>query len=232
MEEKQISNKFKFSYGFLEHLGNTCISAYERDFAILESYGINAAFKESVETKLDELRNFGDDIEFAGLSIDLCETKDKYAGELRVMIRTVMSRVENIFKPGSSKWKRFDTKHLSHMNDQLLSRCGFRVVRICNIFLAQLGPKGVTPELLAELQELSVKFYNSWDEFHDAELNRICVATERVMLANELYDLITEMFRCGKDYWSSRNEAKYRAYIIYDTPSGKPSEEENPADEK
>jgi hypothetical protein len=232
MEEKPITNKFKFSYGTLLALGDTCLSLYERDFAVLEGYGINENFRLAVEAKLEASRDFPTDEEFAGEAIDLCETKDKNADDLRVLIRTVMSRVENVFKPGSGKWKRFDTKGLSHMNDHLLARCGFRVVRMCNVYLTQLAPKGITPALLTELHDLSTKFYNSWDEFHDAELNRICVTTERLTLGNELYDLITEMFGYGKDYWSTRNYAKYKAYIIYDTPSGKPDKEDEKPEDK
>jgi hypothetical protein len=232
MEEKPITNKFKLSYPSLIGLGDTCLSLYAKDFTILEGYGINETFKEAVETKIQELRSIGADCEYEGEAMNFCEIKDKNADDLRVLIRTVMSRVENVFKPGSGKWKRFDTKGLSHMNDHLLARCGFRVVRMCNVYLTQLAPKGITPALLTELHDLSTKFYNSWDEFHDAELNRICVTTERLTLGNELYDLITEMFGYGKDYWSTRNYAKYKAYIIYDTPSGKPDKEDEKPEDK
>lgn len=231
MEDEKISNKFKFSIAKLCGWGDSCLTLYEKDFSILEAYGINAAFKLNVETKLQELRNFPSDNELFGASIDLCEVKDKTAEELRVAIRTIMSRVENVFKKGSGQWKRFGTKGLSQMNDNLLSRCGFRVGRMCNIYLAKLASKGVTPALLNELQILSTTFYNNIDEFQDAELERVCVTTERRKLANDLYDLIVEMFDYGKDYWSTRNDAKYKAYIIYNTPSGRSSKKDkNPAD--
>ncbi len=207
-------------------LGNRCLSLYEKDFSVLETYGINETFKEAVETKIEELSNIGSDPEYQGEAMDFCEIKDKNADDVRVMIRTIMSRVENVFKPGSGKWKRFDTKGLSQMNDHLLARCGFRVVRICNVYLSQLTPKGITPAMLTELNDLTTQFYKSWDDFHDAECNRVCMTTERLTLGNELYDLITEMYGYGKDYWYTRNEARYKNYIIYDTPSGKPDKEE------
>ena len=42
----------------------------------------------------------------------------------------------------------------------------------------------------------------------------------RVEMANVLYGIIVELFDFGKDYWYTRNEAKYNDYIIYDTPGG------------
>ena len=46
-------------------------------------------------------------------------------------------------------------------------------------------------------------------------------ATEdRIELGNELYKKIVELFDFGKDYWITRDEAKYNDYIISDTPSG------------
>ena len=50
--------------------------------------------------------------------------------------------------------------------------------------------------------------------------SRLCGTRDRAILGNELYALIVEMFNAGKNYWFSRNEAKYKDYVIYNTPSG------------
>jgi hypothetical protein len=222
MFDHELKTEFNFSFGYLGHLGETALSLIVRDFIELGAYGVDAAYKTNLETKLTEFSEFPDDQELLGAVVDLREIKDTNADSLRVAIRTMMTKVEKVFPPNSGKWIRFGTKALSQMDDHLLGRCGPRVARMCTKYLAILTPKGVTAALITELEDLSDKFNKSWDEFKDAELERISVTHERIGLANTIYGIITELFDFGKDYWSTRDISKYKAYVIYNTPSGQP----------
>jgi hypothetical protein len=220
--DHELKTEFKFSYGYLGHLGETALSLITRDSTELGTYGVDAAYKLNLETKLTEFSDFPDDEELLGAAVDLREIKDTNADNLRVAIRTMMTKVEKVFPINSGKWIRFGVKSLSQMDDHALGRCGPRVARMCNKFLADLTPKGVTAALITELETLSDKFNDSWDEFTDAELERISTTHQRIGLANSIYAIIVEVFDFGKDYWSTRDISKYKGYVIYNTPSGQP----------
>jgi hypothetical protein len=188
----------------------------------LADYGIDVTFKTNLDTALAKLVNYPDDQEFLGAEMNLREIKDADGEKLRVGIRNMMTKVENVFKPGKGNWFRFDTRDLSKLIDNELADCGFRVVRMANVFLTELTPKGVTAASIAELENKAKEFKKSLNKFDDAMRERISAAHHRVDLANDLYDLIVEMFNDGKDYWSTRDISKYKNYVIYDTPNGTP----------
>ncbi len=213
---------YNFSISTLVTTGDIGVSNIVRDTTPLSSYGVNAAYKANFETVLEEVRNCPTDIEFTGNMKDLGEIMKVDAQNVRIAVRSVMSRVVGVYPVNSGKWTRFGTKGLDEMNDQDLASCGLRVVRIATLFLTQLASKGVTVALLDNLEDLSKKLFKSFHDHHDAELERIAATTERVELANKFYAMIVELFGYGKDYWSSRNYAKYKSYIIYNTHDAKP----------
>ena len=203
-------------------LGDTGVSLQQRDTPELANYGIDDTYMDSFNDTLTAARNFPSDAEYVGAMKDMGETKDFDAQNLRIAIRSMMSRVVNVFPVNSGKWARFNTKGLDDMTDNELSICGHRVARMAQLFITQLASKGVTTALITELHTLSTKLSESVDKHHDAELERTAATNDRIMLANKLYAMIVEIFGYGKDYWSSRNYAKYKAYVIYNTHDSKP----------
>ena len=221
MENKRLKPNFMFSFAELESLGGTAVSLAQRDHEELVSYGVDEVFVSNLEEKTEQLRNFATDPELLGAEVDCNETKVAYFDDTKIAIRTMMVKVKQVLKEESPMWILFGTKGLNEMNELQLIKCGFRVVRRATQFLEQLLPKGVTQEMIDEL-ELTVKnFDEAYDKQQDAKYERKSTTVQRLMLANDLYALITELFNYGKDYWYTRNEAKYKAYIIYNTPSGK-----------
>ena len=222
MKTQIIKTNFNFGLTTLVTFGDRGISSRVRDHDILLSYGIDDAYMSLFSSILEEVRNFPTDIEYMGKVKDLRETKVIDAENLTIAIRSMMSRVVNVFPRNSGKWIRFDTKGLNKMSDTALHDCGLRVVRMATLFLTQLASKGVTVELIDDLQTLSNKLLVSIEAHDDAALERIAATADRIEVANKLYGMIVELFSYGKDYWSSRNYARYKAYIIYNTPTAKP----------
>ena len=70
---------------------------------------------------------------------------------------------------------------------------------------------------------LTVKnFDDCLDEQQYAIRKRRATTIDRINLGNNLYGIIIELFSYGKDYWITRNYARYKDYLIYNTPTGKP----------
>jgi hypothetical protein len=221
MENKKLKTNFMFSFGELEQLGDKAAILAVQDHTELLSYGVDAAYVTSVEGKTDQLKNFETDEELEASAMGFYEDKIRFADNVKVGIRTMMIKVKQVFKEDSGNWIRFGTKGMNEMEDLKLIKCGFRVVRMSNYFFAQLSAQGVTQAMIDAL-ETDVKNYDkAYDDQQDAKLMRKCVTQERLLLANSLYALITELFDYGKDYWSTRSAARYKEYVIYDKPARK-----------
>lgn len=226
MESKRKKPNFMFGVAELMQLGDKATDLGEQDAAVLAPYGVNQQFLDLISDKTNQLKDFSTDEELEGKAMILNEIKIKMAEAAKISIRTMMIKVKQVFKNDSGNLIRFGTKGMNAMKDLELIKCGFRVVRMSNIFLPDLAVKGVTQAMIDAL-ETDIKNYDkSYDDQQDAKLLRNSITYERLLLANELYALITELFDYGKDYWSSRNAARYKDYLIYNTTSGKKQEAE------
>jgi hypothetical protein len=221
MPTKRLMPNFMITFAELEQLGDSANSRIEEDSAILETYGIDDDFKTLLTDKTQELKDFPTDEEMEGDVMDQTETKNKLADSVKVSIRSIMVRVKQVFKEDSGEYVRFGTKNLGLLKDLELVKCGFRVVRRATEYLGQLEAKGLTQAMIDELESYVTQFDQAIDDQQDAALMRSCVTINRLILANSLYAMITELYDCGKDYWASRNAAKYKGYVIYDVPPAK-----------
>jgi hypothetical protein len=222
MKENEPVIDFRFSFGSLAQLGDKASGLAERDSAELAAYGVDDTFKTNLATQTQALKDCPSDEEYEGNVKDLTEKKDLSVDAIKVAIREIMARVINVFPVGSGKWLRFHTEGLNEMDDPNLIKCGYRVVRMATLFSAQLLVKGVTPEMIQDLKDLTTTYDDDYDAQQDAKLERRSATRDRVLLANGLYHLIVELFGYGKNYWVTRDSAKYKDYIIYNTPSGNP----------
>jgi hypothetical protein len=91
---------------------------------------------------------------------------------------------------------------------------------MANAYTVELQAKGLTAGMIADLDTKCTQFDLAIAAKEDAVLAREVATEQRVTLANDLYARIVRICGFGKDYWFTRNEAKYNDYVIYDTPTG------------
>ncbi len=220
MKKPEPKTDFNFSYADLEQLGDKADDLMGRDATELTDYGVIAIYRADVATKTQALKDYQTDEELLGEVTEATEQKDVAADALRVSIRGMMVRVKQVFKPGSATHKGFGTAALDELTDSDLVRCGNRVVRLATEHIADLASKGVTPAVIGLLGIAVTGLDEAIDAQDTAIRTRNEATQERVEMANVLYRIIVELFDFGKDYWYTRNEAKYNDYIIYNTPGG------------
>jgi hypothetical protein len=221
MENKRLKPNFMFSQGELMQLGDKAESLATQDQAQLLSYGVDAAFITNIADTTQQLKDFPTDEELEGKAMHYNQLKTETSETVKSGIRTMMVKVKQVFGENSGKFIRFGTTGMNEMDDLKLIKCGFRVVRMAGLFLLQLAVKGVTQAMIDAL-ETDVKNYDrAYDDQQDAKFLRKSFTHERLLLANALYGQISELFDYGKDYWSTRNQARYKDYIIYEVPQAK-----------
>jgi hypothetical protein len=90
--------------------------------------------------------------------------------------------------------------------------------------LDDLAEKGLTQQMLDDLETVIGEFDNALSMQEDAISSRDIATEERIEKANAIYAIVSKHCDTGKRIWVSSNQAKYNDYVIYDTPSGKPEE--------
>ena len=220
MKKTVASFNFKFSYADLIGLGEKTNSLMGRDQEELLTYSVNDQDRTAIAEATAELQDLPTDDEYKGTIIEFTATKDKLADEVKVGIRTFMVRVADAFGENSGTYSRFGTAGLSKLADLDLLQCCKRVLRMANTYSAQLQAKGLTAAMIEGLNTNCTQLDLAIAAKEDAVLAREVATEHRVTLANDLYARIVRISGFGKDYWYTRNEAKYNDYIIYDTPTG------------
>ncbi len=226
MRKTIIAPIFHLSLAELDQLGDKGVQLINQDQTILANYGVDAAYKAFLETKTQELKDCPTDPELEGKVKNRTEIKDRLADNLKVSIRSLMIRVKQVYREDGGKWSRFGTLGLDKMNDLELAKCGYRVAQIAAEFIADLASKGITQSIIDALHADAKSFDEAIDAQQYYTRLRSCATYDRIMLANQVYAKITELFDYGKDYWGSRDAARYKDYIIYDTPTAKPAVED------
>ena len=91
--------------------------------------------------------------------------------------------------------------------------------------------RSITQADIDALEADAINMDQAWDEQQYKTYLRNSVTHDRLLLANELYSRIMELYDYGKNYWVTRNYAYYQDYIIYDTPKHKSKKAKKKADE-
>ncbi len=220
MRKSEVKPIFNQSFADLMQLGDKADDLMERDAVELLPYGVDATFRSDTATLTQDLKDFPTDEELQGAAAEQTEIKNESADVVKVLIRSVMVRAKNAFGESSAKYRRFGTKGLDELTDNDLLKCGKRVVRTATLFQVPLSAKGLTPAMIAALNTKVTTFDDDIDAQDDAIRQRDNATEDRIELGNALYKKITELFDYGKDYWITRDEAKYNDYVIYDQPAG------------
>lgn len=220
MKKKEAQRGYNFPDAELITMGNAKIAFMRRDITAFETYGIDAAAINSLETAIETFTNNVSDVELAGRQVLSTEAKDAKAEQLREGIRGVMSRVALKHNVGSTEYKMFGTELLSRQTDSNLLLTAKRVYRLGTEGLAIYSANGLNAGMLAQI--ITVR-----EELDDLMVDqkikigiRDNLQEDRVEEGNAIYKTLSSYASTGMSIWVSSDVAKYNDYIIYNTPSG------------
>ncbi len=215
---------FRMPFSNLAQLGDTAASLIVRDMIELGLFGITAATKTAIEQNTVTLKEYPTDIELLSEVSYCVEERLKAEDDVKVQIREIMHRAKSLWGEDHSRYRSFGTHGMDAMSVSDLHRCACQVVRIGTLRLTELTPKGLTQAILDTLEDRTAELDTWIDKKVDAVNARDEATCERIATANALYKKIVDVFDIGKNYWFTRNEAKYNDYVIYNTPNAQPAE--------
>ena len=220
MKKKEAKRVYNFPDAELITIGNAKIAFMRRDIAAFETYGIDAAAIDSLETAIETFTDNISDVELAGRQVLSTEAKDAKAEQLREGIRGVMSRVALKHNVESTEYKMFGTELLSRQTDSDLLLTAKRVYRLATEGLAIYSANGLNAGMLAQIITLREELD---DLMVDQKIKigiRDNLQEDRVEEGNAIYKTLSAYASTGMSIWVSSDVAKYNDYIMYNTPSG------------
>jgi len=214
MAKRETFRIYSITDARLVQLADGVADCVERDLAELAMYGITQATVDDLRAARNAFDDIAPDNYFNAQVSATTEKKNLLADELRLVTRGIMTRVENKFTAMSDEYLRFGTASLSRMNDLELHHCSLRVHKKATELLNELVSEGLTIAILDDLLQKATGFDATLANHFDAKRNRDIATTERISRGNTLYRFVVKLTNTGKDYWATRNEAKYNDYLL------------------
>jgi hypothetical protein len=229
MKKHEVVRLYNFSDAKLIEIGNEKIAFMRRDADAFASFGLDNTKFTELETKITDFSNLITDIETSSEQVEITKQKDEKAEELRVAIRSVMTRAAQKYGNTSARYANYGTDTLSKQSDSELIITAKRVVRVGTANLSDLASEGLENTHLDKIGTLN-------DEFGTLLINqklkigeRDIKQEDRVEDGNAIYSLLIKYTQTGQDIWETSDVAKYNDYIIYNTPSGEESSDIPPS---
>ncbi|MBC7495298.1 MAG: hypothetical protein H7221_09850 [Flavobacterium sp.] len=219
-KKEMIVAKFRFAFSFLKQLADELVMLIERDIAEFTDRGFTAAKKTALQAAIDAVENFSTDEELLGVKMSTTETKDAARASLETQMRTVFLAAKNTFGEKTGKFREFGDVNLTKQTDSDLVRSAKAMITTATKYATDLGGEGITTAKTALMTTTRSELDKAIDDQKNAIKDRDNATETRILLANDLYDLVVRYADTGKDIWITKSEAKYNDFVIYDTPSG------------
>jgi len=221
-KKKESVRTYRFTDGKLVQVFDGVMVAVDRDTALMAPRGYTPERCAVLIAQRDEFADFPIDDYYAGEQGIKTEAKDFARGSLTTPLRTVLTAAENVYGARSKHYRQFGSQALSRLSDNDLIRRARNIVRTATLRLDDLKTEGITAAMLTQITALIKTLDDSVDLQLKAGWDRENATSERVEMGNDLYGELVKMCNTGKDIWYEVDEAKYKNYVIYNTPSGEP----------
>jgi site-specific recombinase XerC len=215
MKQEVVVFSSNMSYGDLSQLADAGVNTAMRDLNDLSLFGVDLAFIDSIRQKNALFKNFATDEEYSGMVSKRTQEKNDLRNIVTKGISNIMIRVKNKYGANSPEHKRFSTGNMHKDTDSDLVRLARRVTRLASEYLNDLYEKGLRQSEIDGLNEQIDAFDKSIEIKDQVVKERDTATQQRALLANEIYNLVSELFDYGKQCYVDTNEAKYNDYVIY-----------------
>ena len=193
------------------------ISYAKRDIAGFETYSYDTGRLTKFEAACNKFVELPDDDELLGIQMQMTDKKADAMNQLKISIRSVMTRVAMKYHNKSGRYRRFGTQKMGDMSDAQLLFCGRRVIRVGNQMLPFLSDAGLSEETLKKVADTVLGFENSIHIQKDKVSDRDIMVERRTELGNNLYEELIVLCNIGKDIWIDKDNVKYEQYVIYES---------------
>lgn len=189
----------------------------ERDIAQVTAYGFSKERLAQLKAKCQEFHDLPSDDEMVGDQMEMTATKGRLADELKVVIRSVMTRVAMKYPKRSGRYRKFGTAKMGDMSDAQLLFCGRRVARVAKQLMPFLEESGLSQLHIDKVLEACQAFEEAVNRKHDKVSDRDIMVETRTQMGNAIYEELVVLSNIGKDIWIDQDPVRYEQYVLYES---------------
>lgn len=228
MKLKELKRDYAMSDAALLRTANQKHQSLTRDLAALAPRNVSAATLTGLQLLISNFETFPTDEELLGDEMLATQEKDKKSEELRVLIRSVRTMVQNKWGTADARYRKYGFEEVSKSFNEGLYRLGKRVARIAATQVTDLASEGLSAATITQLNTVVAALDACLDKQDDMANKRQIATQDRIKAGNLLYKEIVRLCNTASDFFSTTDAARYNDYIIYDAATAPTSSGDMP----
>jgi len=210
-----MKKDFNFPYSELIQRSDKMEPIIIRDQEQLSVYGFEPDTALKIRTKADVLRDLPTDEYWIGQQMLKTSSKNEARAGVDDLLADLRHRCKRALGENSINYKLFRFSRLASMNDRDIIVFGNNAISSAESMQDALASHHIDTDYLAQLKSRIRQLDDALDEQTEMENIRSRKQSERMQLANDLYQLIREVCETGKLIWKGKDENNYADYVIY-----------------
>jgi len=210
-----MKKTFNFPYSELIQRSDKLEPIVVRDLEPLSVYGFARDTALKIRTRADILRDLPTDEYWLGQQMLKTNCKNEARAKIDELLTDFRHRCKRALGENSVNFKLFRFSRLASMNDRDIIIFGNNAINSAESMQDALASHLIDANYLEHLKSLIRELDNALDEQTEIEKLRTRKQSERMQLANGLYQLISDVCETGKLIWKGKDENNYTDYVIY-----------------
>lgn len=225
-----MKKNFNFPYSELIQRSDKLEPIVVRDLEQLSVYGFARDTPLKIRTRADILRDLPTDEYWLGQQMLKTNSKNDARAKIDELLVDFRHRCKRALGENSVNFKLFRFSRLASMTDRDIIVFGNNAINSAETMQDALASHLIDANYLEHLKGLIRELDDALDEQTEIEKLRTRKQSERMQLANGLYQLIRDVCETGKLIWKGKDENNYADYVIYG--STKSTKEETETEDK
>jgi len=210
-----MKKSFNFPYAELIQRSDKMEPIVIRDQEQLSVYGFEPDTALKIRTKADVLRDLPTDEYWIGQQMLKTNSKNEARAATDDLLADFRHRCKRALGENSINYKLFRFSRLASMNDRDIIVFGNNAINSAESMQDALAAHHIDADYLAQLKFSIRQLDDALDAQKEMENIRTRKQSERMQLANDLYQLIRDVCETGKLIWKGKDENNYADYVIY-----------------
>ncbi len=185
-----------------------------RDADELAKRGITAAMLTRFDKDTTAFGEMDPDAVLVQEGAAVTETKDATQVALETAIQAVMDCVGLKDDPRTAAYKRFGVSSVTSLSQAKLHLAATMVAKQGRKYLAEYADKGLTADLLKDVETQDAAFVDQMANRHEAVSTRAGATRARLLFGNGLYRQLVALANAGQAAWRLTDAQKAHEYVI------------------
>lgn len=218
MENGIPRRNYVFSDPYLHQLCNEKIVIAGRDFQKLFFQSSAPLSLTALSARNTAFKDLPSEYELTCKMEEVGETKTYLAAQLRTGIRNILHRLS--YQPNAlpASVQKLEKPCLEQLTDTDLLSYGKSLAQTLSPALPDIRDTGLTPAMMGTLLQICCEFDLAIDKFRKTVSDCDVINAQRIKIGNQIYEELLTLCNKGKQTWAGINEARYKDYVIPETP--------------